>query len=166
MLPDKNLLFVADTRNHRIVKVDLADGSSSILELTGLPAGRTGFGTIYLRAASVQLAPMADVALKIPLDLPDGARLHPDAPVTLRLENIEGHPLVVDMIVTPNVLDDQAVAEGISTAEDGSGVVRLRLTYMTCHEPDQVCHVHEVRRELPIVLQEDGESEADVVVGE
>ncbi|MHC4850798.1 MAG: redoxin family protein, partial [Planctomycetota bacterium] len=160
----QNLLFVADTHNHRILQVDLADGSWSELEITGLPPGRTAFGTEYLRARPVLLASMADVTLAIPIDMPDGARLHPDAPMTLRLENIAGHPLLVDMTLTPCLDGDTAIAENISTAEESDGVVRLRLSYMTCHEMDHVCHVHEIRRELPVRLAEGGQLEAHVAV--
>jgi len=159
---EQNLLFVADTRNHRILQVKLTDNSWSELEITGLPPGRTAFGTEYLRAQPVQLEPMADVTLSIPVDIPDGARLHPDAPATLQLENIEGHPLLVDMTLTPCVDGDVAIAENISTAEESEGVVRLRLTYMTCHEMDHVCHVHEIRRELPVQLIGGGERQGKI----
>ncbi len=159
---EQNLLFVADTRNHRILRVELTDNSWSELEITGLPPGRTAFGTEYLRAQPLQLAPMADVTLSIPMDMPDGARLHPDAPVTLQLENIEGHPLLVDMTLTPQVDGDVAIAENIPTAEESDGVVGLRLTYMTCHEMDHICHVHEIRRELPVRLIADGEKQGKI----
>jgi thiol-disulfide isomerase/thioredoxin len=159
---DANLLFVADTRNHRILKVDLGDNSWSELEITGLPPARTAFGTVYSRAQPVQLASMADVTLTIPLDIPDGARLHPDVPATLHLENIEGHPLLVDMTLTPRVEGDVAIAESVSTAEESAGVIALRLTYLTCHEMDHVCHVHEVRRELPVELVEGGQRDGRI----
>jgi thiol-disulfide isomerase/thioredoxin len=159
---EQNLLFVADTRNHRILKVDLADDTWSELEIADLPPGRTAFGTEYLRAQPVLLAPLADIKLSIPLDIPDGARLHPEAPATLRLENIEGHPLLVDMTLTPRVDGDMAVGEHISTSEESDGVVRLRLTYMTCHELDQVCHVHEIRAELPVQLVEGGQMQGKI----
>jgi len=160
---EQNLLFVADTRNHRILMVDLGDYSWSELRITGLPPARTAFGTEYTKAERVMLTPMADISLSIPLDVPDGARLHPDAPATLQLENIEGHPLLVDMTLTPLVEADVAIAEGVSTAEESEGVVGLRLTYMTCHEMDQVCHVHEIRRELPVQLVQGGQRQARVV---
>ncbi len=161
---ERNLLFVADTHNHRILRVDLGDNSRSELEIKDLPPGRTALGTEYLGAKPLQLASMSDIELRIPLDMPPGARLHPDAPMTLRLENIDGHPLLVDLTLTPHLDGDTAIAEDISTAEEGSGVVRLRLTYMTCHELDHVCHVHEVRRELPVMLVEGGDEQGEVAV--
>jgi NHL repeat len=163
---DGDTLYVADTGNHRILVVDLTapDAGHEVMPITGLPRGRTSFGSEYERCASVTLPPLGEGVLRFELDLPADAMLQPGTRARLDAENLEGHPLLVDVCVHPDVAEGFFMARGVATGEEGEGTVRLRLVYATCHEPGRVCHVHERRFDLPVNIMPGADEQADVTV--
>ena len=165
---DGDTLFVADTHNHRILRVELAadlDGNVTheVLELTGLPRGRTAFATDYAACKPIALPAMSEATLRLPMDLPAGAMLLPMTTPALDAENLEEHALLVDVSVTPDVEDGYFMARGIATSDACVGSIRVRLSYATCREENQVCHLHERRLEIPVTVEDGAPDRVDVV---
>ena len=159
-------LYIADTGNHRIVKVDLTtadddDLALEVLQIEGLPPVPTGFGTEWVTCAPIELPPLGEGLLRLPMNIASGAAIHYETRATLDAENIEGHPLLVDVTVHPDVDGEEFIARGIATGDEGEGVVRLKLVYLTCEEPGQVCHPHEQRLDVPVSIVAGAGSEAD-----
>ncbi len=159
-------LYVSDTGNHRIIAVDLStpEGGHEVMQITGIPRGRTAFGSEYDRCEPVELPPLGEAVFRFPLGLPTDAMLQYDARACLEAENIEGLPLLVDVSAHPDVEEDYFMARGVATGEEGEGIVRLRLVYATCREPGQVCHVHERRLDVPVKIVPGADEQVDVVV--
>jgi thiol-disulfide isomerase/thioredoxin len=81
-------LFVADTNNHRVVRVDLKTGKWQEIVLDGL--GFTDASSAPrmepISASAVALAAGGKVALAIHPTLPEGAHVNPEAPWSLRVQ--------------------------------------------------------------------------------
>jgi len=155
-------LFIADAGNHRVLRLGLGDCVVSELTIADLPPARTAKGTDYERAQKVSLSSMAEVVLRIPMELGTGTVLQPATSVSVQASNIEGYPLLTEGSLTPDVEDDWFMVRGIATGVEGEGVMRLRLTYVTCEEPGQVCHIQERRIDLPVQVLADSETQVDV----
>ncbi len=88
-----DILFVADTNNHRIVRIDLVSHKWSEVVLEGMPDGRdTGCALRdktgqVVDGGSVHLNLAADVAIEIQLTLPEGMHLNIDAPWSIVIRN-------------------------------------------------------------------------------
>ncbi|MEE2886049.1 MAG: thioredoxin-like domain-containing protein [Planctomycetota bacterium] len=157
-------LFIADAGSHRVLRLGLADCVVAEVSIADLPAGRSAFNTDYEHAHEVTLPPMAEVTLRIPMDLGEATVLQPGTSPSLFTANVEGYPLLIDGTLTPDTEDGWFMVRGLATGTEGEGMMRLRLNYVTCEEPGQVCHMHERRIDLPVKLEADTENCADVLV--
>jgi len=157
-------LFIADAGNHRVVRLGLSDCGVSELPFAELPLARTGYSTDYEAATEIVLPPMAEVTLRIPTHLSGDTVLQPGTSPSLFTSNLEGYPLLVDGTLTPDTEDGWFMVRGLATGTEGEGKMRLRLTYLACEEPGQVCHMQERRIDLPVRLVPEADSCADVLV--
>lgn len=157
-------LFVSDTGNHRLLRVDLATGAQSTMELSGVPIASTAFATEFAKCVPIELAPGVDATLRLPMDLPPRAVLQPNTSATLEVANREGSVLLVEVAVTPDVEDGRFVARGLGTNQEGSGTVRLHLIFASCQQVGQIPHVQERRYHLPVSIVPGAERIADVVL--
>jgi thiol-disulfide isomerase/thioredoxin len=79
-------LFVADTNNHRVVRVNLVTGLWHEIALEGLlPAGLETAPSEFLRTKPIAFSPGSDVELVLDVELPAGAHLNPEAPWSVRV---------------------------------------------------------------------------------
>ncbi len=80
-------LFVADTNNHRVVKISLDTGAWREVIFEGLRTPQTddaGFADC-VRCDPVQVRAGEDVEVELSVDLPDGAHISPDAPWSVKV---------------------------------------------------------------------------------
>ena len=113
----------------------------------------------------VELPPLGEGLLRLPTDLSPGVAQY-DTRATLDAENIEGHPLLVDVSVHPDIDGEEFLARGIATGEEGEGIMRLRLVYLTSLAPGQVSHLHERRLDVPVKIVAGAATEATITVAE
>ena len=152
---DGDLLYVADSNNHRIRVIDLAKGKVSTLALTGVPipqasakaGGMSGgwptlAGTVKEARPAVRVKSGEPLAVSVRLDLPDGWHLTAGAPSALRIEGL-GAP------VTKSIEGaETAVAlPSLSGAAETSIVVRL--VYYVCQEGGS-CRIRAVDVTVPL----------------
>lgn len=148
-------LFVADAR--RVWRCDLSSGAVAEMEVTDLAA--VPDTRAEQRTARLRLRAMSDVTLRVPIVNPAGERPHPDVPMRMQCENVEGHPLIVAMELVPVPIGDHAVVYGLPFADEGEGAFRFRLSWLSCTDRDAVCHPHELRRLVPVVLDAHGDGD-------
>jgi len=88
-------VFVADTNNHRVVRLHLTTGEWREIAFEGLttPANRVAEDGKPITAAAVALALAKDIDLRIDLRLPPGAKLNAEAPWSVRVTS-DGTTLV------------------------------------------------------------------------
>lgn len=80
-------VFVADTNNHRIVRVNLNTGAWCEVAFEGLqsPASQMSSDATVIRAAAASVAEGREVELLVEVALPAGAKLNSEAPWSIRV---------------------------------------------------------------------------------
>jgi DNA-binding beta-propeller fold protein YncE len=80
-------VFVADTNNHRVVRVNLTTGAWCEVVLDGLQAPPSGDveRAVAIQAAAASVADGRDVDLLVDVRLPTGAKLNGEAPWSIRV---------------------------------------------------------------------------------
>jgi thiol-disulfide isomerase/thioredoxin len=161
-------LYVADTNNHLIRSIDLKDGNHvRTLSIAGLapPAPpkeerRPKFpGAKEVELEEAVLSPSGGaIKLRVDLQLPQGWKLNPDAPLEYLLEVVgDAGPFKSDgpgqLVRLPEPATPFEVSVPVAR-NDGQGVVRLSLTCYYCQESGLgVCKVGSVIWRLPIQLE-------------
>lgn len=159
---DGTTLWVADTNNHAIRRIDLTTGIASTLVLSGLDEflavrGTEGFRGKVITVATVSAgAGSADVILEVAL--PDGYKVNDDASSSLLLTDEGGVASFpdgerVDLTGTkfPVVIPfDLHAAHGMVTAD---------LSLVWCREDAEgLCLFEQARFEVPLIVSESGPS--------
>lgn len=117
-------LFVAVDGGRRLLACDLETGTQTEWRLPPVLAPTSPPLELALRAYS-------DCVVKFHLTLSPGARVHPDAAVRVRLTNVEGSALAVDLTYEASVEGEFVVARGVTTGEPGRGTVAFTIAYYT-----------------------------------
>ncbi len=135
-------LIVADTDNHRLVRVD-AGGEVRTFELRGLlpPTPRAAGEPTALEIGPVELAP--EVELTATLPIPEGRKLDPSLGPPVQL-SVSSDELLRngDLLLT----SDELPARTALSLNDGEGTIDVLLRVGTCEEgPAAVCALVERR---------------------
>lgn len=167
-------LYVADTNNHRIRTIDLADNTVSTLEIAGLeppPPPQPKPVSRFSAARRIELpgqqvkADQRTLRLNVALQLPPGYKINELAPMSYLLEadGTDG-PLDRGAMGEPVRLDKPSrtfeIAIPLKSAQ-GTDRVTVSLAYYYCQEGGEgLCKMDTVAWELPIELREDAASTA------
>lgn len=161
-----DVLYIADTNNHRICTADLQSGKVSVLEIEGLepprPAGPSDDESTG-RAPTVmldpqQVAPGESLAFEVSFQLPEGYKLNELAPLTWRLTTDEEQSLVA-----AEHLDDRQAVEASGTqttievplaASEGKATLQLSVTYQFCRDGrGGLCKMDTARWTIPVEVE-------------
>jgi len=138
-----NLLYVADTNNHRICTVNLETKAMQILTIDGLTPPELptspGFTPATEEVTKVEpqrIAAGASVTLEISLSLPAGYKLNPEASVTYRVVAVGSQTLVPadELGVRGEAdIDGRVVRFALPlTAKTGNGEFQVAVHYTYC----------------------------------
>jgi len=167
-------LYVADTNNHLVRVIDLNDGNRvSTLEIKGLnaperPRSPTASPlaegeTVELPSMAVQ-APDGALRLQVDLELPEGYKINPLAPMRYQVDASNGK----GPIARENLGKSMAVTEPATSFEiripvaaaEGEETLRVALTYFYCQERSAgLCKVGHVNWQVPLSLSPSGSAE-------
>lgn len=160
-------LYVADTNNHRICRIDLNSKAMTVLPMSGLtPPAITSTseaesdGTVT-KVPTQKIAIGPEVTLQIKLALPTGYKLSPAAPVTYEVR-AEGEQAIVAAEALAGrdeaeVAGDTATIKIPLTGKAGTGVCRLRLTYTYCRDgASGLCKLGTGTWSIPLEVATDG----------
>jgi len=160
-------LYIADTNNHRIRVIDLENGNRvTTLDLVGLkppvpldeppPSELKGAKPLDLPRATVR-SDGGKLKLAVAIELPDGYKLNPLAPLRYRIEVVgESGPVDRDSIGKPVTLEKPSNSFTIelpliNTAGDEN--IRISLTYYYCQEGSEgLCKAGSVVWAVPVTL--------------
>ncbi len=129
-------LFVADTNNHRVVRVDLKTHAWAELRIDGLvgaAAHRAGEEGEIITADTVTVSPDHPARISIRVDLPSQSHLNGEAPWTIQVvrdgtilaqETGIGGDWPLEVIVAPGILPE-------------SGVVDVHIGFVYCTDGDE-----------------------------
>lgn len=164
-------LFVADTNNHAIRVVRLADRTVSTLTIAGLappepvtrpPEPPPGPASVEHRVAPVVLRPEGgQVRLALQLELPEGMKVNAAAPWSYRVEAAESAPKPVvaeEMLGKPRRIDQPASTVEIPIAvqaAEGRQTLRVTLRFFYCRAgAEGLCRMGSVAWLVPLEVSE------------
>ena len=157
-------LYVADTNNHRVVRVSLADLSWSEIVIEGLEApsvetAASGVGGAAMGSSCAPATLRAGAATewKVRVTLPDGAHVSEEAPASLRVSRgsevllqrtlLGGHwPLAFELPAQPA----------------GSADLHVQVSFAFCHEGKGVCVPANPSWTVPVRFDERGEEATEL----
>lgn len=166
-------LFVADTNNHRVLRVNLRTKQASPLAITGLKppaaegerplaADEPGADAITVERQTVRSGNAADI--EVELSLPEGYKLNADFPLAATVFADGGGQTILDPQGLGKRIKAVAGDGGTVrftlplTGEAGETTVRLSLQYGYCREgKGGLCKVRTARWVLPLAVSEQGE---------
>jgi thiol-disulfide isomerase/thioredoxin len=161
------MLFVADTNNHAVRRIDLSTGETATLVLvegrgllTRAPAGDYGGTVVTLPAQTVGSGPGT---LRLDVEVPRGYKLNELAPFSMLWQS-EGEAVVLD----PEVAEQALVAPEFPlsvpvTFAEGETTLRGDLVVYFCAEDAQaLCLIEQVRLLVPVSVGPTGTTGVEV----
>ncbi len=157
---DENVLWVADTNNHAIRRIDLTTGVSSTVVLSGLDAFLAVQGTEDFRGMVITLATVSSGAgsadLILDVGIPDGYKVNDEASSSLFLADDGG------VASFPN--GDRIDLTGTTfpvviplELHEGLGMVTADLALVWCREDAEgLCLFEQTRFEIPLNVSASG----------
>jgi thiol-disulfide isomerase/thioredoxin/sugar lactone lactonase YvrE len=161
-------LFIADTNNHRILSVSLADRSVSEVTIAGLtppvapPKSNLPDPAKAVELAQQTLAATDALQVTVRLQIPEGLKLNPQFPLSWAVFAPEEQPLVPATAlgfrsrVTP--AEDGSVAFTVPlSGQPGEAVLMLQLSFGYCDADGKgLCRLAEGLWKIPLKLSTDG----------
>ncbi|MGC1276406.1 MAG: thioredoxin-like domain-containing protein [Planctomycetaceae bacterium] len=163
-------LFVADTNNHRIVRVDLKTKKASVFDVSGLtPPDQANEPSIAaadsdgkpMAAPSQTVRPAESVAVGVELSLPAEFKLNADFPLTATVTTDDDQSIVATTSLGKRIKatgQDQTVEFLLPlTGVAGKAAFRVRLNYGYCRDGQGgLCKLGTAEWLLPLTVAEGG----------
>ena len=140
-----NVLYVADTNNHRILTVDIESRSANELVIDGLappqppevrPVEVADIDVLEVPAQRIK--PGETLGVKIAFELPDGFKLNQLGPVTYTLKAVGEQSLIAAEFLGVNAQAEKGEHEAVFAVplatQSGSGTYELSLRYTFCRD--------------------------------
>jgi DNA-binding beta-propeller fold protein YncE/thiol-disulfide isomerase/thioredoxin len=154
-----NKLFVADTNNHLVRVIDLADNYAvKTLDIKGLEPPDIEDSTPIVPLANLKQTTFAatevkpvdgQLELSIELNLPEGNKLNSAAPMSYRVEVLDGDKIIsADAVGKSQQISDLSTRFNLDiplAATQGAARLNIMLTFFYCREGSEaVCKVGDV----------------------
>ncbi len=156
----QDALFIADTNNHRVVRLDLVNVSSSEVVIEGLAAPE-------VEAASGEEAPAVlstarlrageSTAWRVALKLPEGAHVSEEAPASIRVARGSEVMLQRTLLGEPWPLAFELQAQ-----PEGAADLHVQVSFAYCNEGQGVCVPANPSWRVPVTFDSNGEASAEL----
>lgn len=157
-------LYVADTNNHVIRRVDPATGEAVTIVLYGIerfPYTGSDGGAPLVPIDQVTAGPGAG-QIVLDLALPDGYKLNDIAPLTI-VWTVEGDAVDLGDGDIVSIVEPALPLELPVTWSVGEATLRGEVTIYYCiEESSELCLVHQVVVEVPVVVVADGPTSIEI----
>lgn len=163
-------LFIADTNNHRILAVSLADSSAAEIQIPGLTPPSVPTPVAMPDAAQAAELPPQTLAatealqFSVRLQIPEGMKLNTDFPVTWSVFAIDTQPLIpaASLAIRSRVKpteDGMVMLEVPLTGQPGEANLLVQLNFGYCQSDGKgLCQLAEGLWKVPVKLGTDGGS--------
>lgn len=163
-----NRLYVADTNNHRILKIDIASKQVSVLPLTGLaPPAPSRRSLMADTTDAIVLEPQnvaagEKLAFSVTLAVPEGNKRNDLAPVTWEIyaDSEQGliPPEAIGVRDEASVNDQNVAAFEVPlTGQPGEATIFVRMSFGYCGtEENALCRLATATWKIPVALNTDG----------
>ncbi len=161
-------LYIADTNNHRVCRVNLKTKAMSVIEIADLappapPRTRRVPDLTDVEPLPKQSVKIGEVAnVMVELSVPTGFKLNSLAPVTWEVFQLEG-----DQVLNPTALEgrDEATVDGTVgkfgiplQATAGTATIAIEMSYGYCNtDKGNICRLATAVWKLPLEVSEDAE---------
>ena len=163
-------LFVADTNNHRLLRIDPAMKAAAVVTIAGLLPPQAEDVTPAAPAVAEEDAPEAEAQtvvgaetarVSVALTLPEGYKLNPQFPLAATVVSQEGDEIVAPATVGKRVtatIEGGNVAFALPLAASaGTATLKLSLSYGYCREgKGGLCKVGRAVWSLPLTVASAG----------
>jgi thiol-disulfide isomerase/thioredoxin len=155
-------LYIADTNNHRVVRVSLRNLAWSEVTIEGLAAPaseRTAADDAgaSFAAASTRLRSGAATAWRVAVELPAGAHASDEAPASLRVARGE------EVVLQRTLLGARwPLAFELPAQPEGAADLHVQVSFAYCHEGQGVCVPANPSWRVPVRFERDGDAAAEL----
>ena len=159
---DGRILYVADTNNHVVRKVDLESDTVATLVLHGIedftpPVTDADFAGTVVDLSPVEVASGAGV-VTLDIALPDGYKVNEEAPSTVVL-TLSGTAIEFDDGLEQSLTGALLPVELSAQFGSGAGVLTADVTLLYCrNDSEGLCIIEQVRFNQPLTVTAGGES--------
>lgn len=157
----EGVLYVADTNNHRVVRVSLADLSWREVRIEGLeppePAAAPARTGEAVRVGGTKLRAGAETAWNLSVHLPEGAHVSEEAPSSLRVQRAG------EVVLQRTMLGASwPLAFSLPPQPEGEADLHVQVSFAYCHEGQGVCVPANPSWVVPVLFDRDGPSSAQL----
>lgn len=158
-----DVLYVADTNNHRIVRAALPGLAWAEVTIEGLEAPEPAAGDGAALAAAVAAAPAqlkagAATEWRVNVRLPDGAHVSEEAPASVRVLRQGGEILLQRTLLGST----WPLAFELPAQPNGAADLHVQVSFAYCHEGMGVCVPANPSWSVPVRFDERGESSTEL----
>ncbi len=157
----QDVLYVADTNNHRIVRFALVDGSSREVVIEGLEApaaaDRASEGAPALISAA-RLRAGESTAWRVAVKLPEGTHVSEEAPASVRV--VRGSEVMLQRTILG---EPWPLAFELPAQPEGPADLHVHVSFAYCNEGQGVCVPANPSWRVPVTFDLNGESSAELV---
>ena len=159
----EDVLYVADTNNHRVVRLSLIDAgwrevvvegleAPDLMEADAAPAGAPAFlTTARLRAGEA-------TAWRVAVNLPEGAHVSEEAPASIRVAR--GREVMLQRTILGATWP---LAFELPAQPEGAVDLHVEVSFAYCNEGQGVCVPANSSWRVPVTFDRNGEASAELV---
>jgi sugar lactone lactonase YvrE len=162
-----DVLYIADTNNHRVVRFSLVDGGSSEVVIEGLEAPETE-EAILAGAEGAEGAPAfittarlragESTAWRVAVKLPEGAHVSEEAPASVRVAR--GSEVMLQRTILG---EPWPLAFELPAQPEGAADLHVQVSFAYCNEGQGVCVPANPSWRVPVTFDRNGDASAELV---
>ena len=155
-----DLLYIADTNNHRVVRLNLVDGSWREVVIDGLEApelAEAGDEGEHAVISTARLRAGASTAWRVAVKLPQGAHVSEEAPASIRVARGSEVMLQRTLLGEPWPLAFELPAQ-----PEGAQDLHVQVSFAYCNEGQGVCVPANPSWRVPVTFDRNGEASAEL----
>ena len=156
----EDVLYIADTNNHRVVRFHLVEGTSSEVVIEGLEAPELpGLGDEGNPAvlSTARLRAGESTAWRVAVKLPEGAHVSEEAPASIRVARGSEVMLQRTLLGQPWPLAFELPAQ-----PEGAADLHVQVSFAYCNEGQGVCVPANPSWRVPVTFDLHGEASAEL----
>ena len=156
----EDVLYIADTNNHRVVRFHLVEGTSSEVVIEGLEApelagsGDEGNPAVL---STARLRAGESTAWRVAVKLPEGAHVSEEAPASIRVARGSEVMLQRTLLGQPWPLAFELPAQ-----PEGAADLHVQVSFAYCNEGQGVCVPANPSWRVPVTFDLHGEASAEL----
>ncbi len=156
-----DVLYIADTNNHRVVRFSLVEGAASEVVIEGLEAPAMPDAPAEGEPALLSTARLRSgesTAWRVAVKLPEGAHVSAEAPASVRVAR------GAEVMLQRTILGEPwPLAFELPAQPEGLADLHVQVSFAYCNEGQGVCVPANPSWRVPVTFDRNGEASAELV---